>query len=130
VVQPPAPQPAPPPEHRKRLYTWIVGGVGAAALLAALGTGVASQLQYGDLSSKCTGNVCDPTAVDNAQKRIDTGKRLALATDILWPIGAAAVATGVVLFFLEGRHPHKERASLVVPFVGPSLGGLAVAHAF
>jgi hypothetical protein len=132
VAQPlaPQPQPSPPPEHRKRLYTWIVGGVGAAALLAALGTGVASQLQYGDLTSKCSGNVCDPTVVDNAQKRIDSGKRLALATDILWPIGAAAVATGVVLFFLEGRHPHKERASLVVPLVGPSLGGLAVAHDF
>ena len=125
--------PAPPPtapSHRKRLYTWIVGGVGVAALAAALGTGVASQLDYNDLSSKCTGNTCDPATVANAQSKINSGKKLAVATDVLWPIGAAAVAAGVVLFFVEGRHGHKEHASLVVPLVGPSLGGLAVARDF
>ncbi|HEY2742996.1 MAG TPA: tetratricopeptide repeat protein [Polyangia bacterium] len=128
VVARPLPSP-PPPAHRKRLYTWIVGGVGVGALAAALGTGVASQLSYDDLSSKCTSNVCNPSVVASAQHKIDQGKQLALATDILWPIGAAAVATGVVLFFVEGRHP-KEHASLVVPLVGPSLGGLAFAHDF
>ncbi len=127
VVTPPTTPPA--PAHRKRLATWIVGGIGVGALAAALGTGIASQLSYNDLKSKCTGNVCDPNAVADAQHKIDQGKKLALATDILWPIGAAAVATGVILFFVEGRHP-KEHASLVVPFVGPSLGGLAVAHDF
>jgi len=124
---------APPPtapSHRKRLYTWIVGGVGVAALAAALGTGVASQLDYNDLSSKCTGNACDPATVANAQSKINSGKRLALATDVLWPIGAAAVAAGGVLFFVAGRHGPKEHASLVVPLVGPSLGGLAVARDF
>lgn len=127
----PAPAPTPPPStaHRKRLYTWIVGGIGLGALAGALATGVTSQVSYNDLNGKCTNKVCDPSTVADAQHKIDTGKKLALATDILWPIGAAAVATGVVLFFVEGRHP-KEHASLVVPFVGPSLGGLAVAHDF
>ena len=120
---------AAPAPHRKRLYTWIVGGVGVAALAAALGTGVASQLSYNDLSSKCSGNVCNPATVPNAQSKIDSGKKLALATDILVPVGAAAVATGVVLFFVEGRHK-REHASLVVPLVGPSLGGVAFAHDF
>jgi Tetratricopeptide repeat len=130
VVQTAAPAPAPPPPPpRKRLYTWIVGGIGVGALAAALGTGVASQLSYNSLNSQCTGSVCNPSVDGGAQHKIDAGKHLALATDILWPIGAAAVATGVVLFFVEGRHP-KEHASLVVPFVGPSLGGLAVAHDF
>jgi hypothetical protein len=137
AVKPPPPaalvkEPAAPttaPTHRKRLYTWIVGGVGVAALAAALGTGIASQLSYNDLKDKCTGNVCDPGTVANAQSKIDSGKKLALATDILWPIGAAAVATSVVLFFVEGRHP-KEHASRVVPLVGPSQGGLAFARDF
>lgn len=126
------PQPAPPPTptHRKRLATWIVGGIGVAALAAALGTGVASQLDYNDLSSKCTGNACDPATVSNAQNKINSGKKLAVATDVLWPIGAAAVAAGVVLFFVEGRHGHKEHASIVIPLVGPSSGGLAVARDF
>ncbi|HEX9100985.1 MAG TPA: tetratricopeptide repeat protein [Polyangia bacterium] len=128
---PPATASAPvAPAPRKRLYTWIVGGVGVAALAAALGTGVASQLDYNDLSSKCTGNACDPAMVANAQSKINSGKKLALATDVLWPIGAAAVVAGVVLFFVEGRHASKERARLILPLVGPSLGGLAVAHDF
>ncbi len=116
--------------RRKRLYTWIVGGVGVAALAAALGTGIASQLDYSDLSSKCTGNACDPTTVANAQTKINTGKKLAIATDVLWPVGVAAVAAGAVLFFVEGRHHKSEHASVVVPLVGPSLGGLAVARDF
>ena len=129
VAKSPPPPSAPPPAHRKRVYTWVVGGIGLGALAAALGTDVASQLSYDDLKSKCTGNVCDPNVVASAQHKIDQGKHLALATDILWPIGAAAVATGVVLFFVEGRHP-KEHASRVVPLVGSTLGGLALAHDF
>jgi tetratricopeptide (TPR) repeat protein len=120
-LQPPAAVKAPPPTtiapppapHRKRVYTWIVGGVGVAALAAALGTGIASQLAYNDLSSKCSGTTCDPATVGNAQGKIDSGKRLALATDILWPIGAAAAVTGIVLFFVEGRH-HKEHGGLAI----------------
>ena len=124
ATAPPAAPPAPAP--RKRVATWIVGGIGLGALAAALGTGVASQVAYNDLSSKCTGDRCDPSL----QGKINSGRRLAVATDVLWPIGAAAVATAVVLFFVEGRHGHKERASVVVPLVGPSLGGLAVARDF
>jgi tetratricopeptide (TPR) repeat protein len=120
-LQPPAAVKAPPPTtiapppapHRKRVYTWIVGGVGVAALAAALGTGIASQLAYNDLSSKCSGTTCDPATVGNAQGKIDSGKRRALATDILWPIGAAAAVTGIVLFFVEGRH-HKEHGGLAI----------------
>jgi tetratricopeptide (TPR) repeat protein len=103
VAQPqPPPQPAPPPApaHRKRVATWVVGGIGVGLLAAALGTGVASQLDYNDLSGRCMANMCDASD----QKKIDSGKRLAIATDVLWPIGAAAVVTGVVLFFVEGRH--------------------------
>jgi tetratricopeptide (TPR) repeat protein len=115
---------------RKRKWTWIVGGVGVGLLAAALGTGVASQLTYNDLNNKCSGGHCDPTVVADAQHRIDRGKQLALATDVLWPIGAAAVATSIVLFIVEGRRPVAEKQARLVPLVSPSLGGLAVARDF
>lgn len=118
------------PAHRQRRWTFIVGGVGVAALAAALGTGIASQLAYNDLDGKCTGGHCDPATVPNAQSRIDSGKRLALATDVLWPIGAAAVVAGVVLFFVEGRHPAERPRARLIPLVAPTLGGLAVAREF
>ena len=118
-----------PPARRHRLWTWIVGGVGVAALAAALGTGVASQNGYNDLNSQCPDGQCDPAVVSSPQAKIDRGRHLALATDVLWPIGAAALATGVALFFLEGRRAPRRHARLV-PWFAPSSGGLAVARDF
>ncbi len=126
----PTQPPAPSLWHRKRLWTWIVGGVGLGALAAALGTGVASQVTYNDLGNKCPGGHCDPATVPDAQSRIDRGSKLALATDVLWPVGAAAVAAGVALFFLEGRHPVERPHARLLPLVAPSCGGLAVARDF
>ena len=115
VAPPPARLAPPPPppmtstsgRHHRR-WTWIVGGAGVALLGAALGTGIASQLDYNGLHTDCPGHAC--ASGGNYQSRIDSGKQLSLATDVLWPVGAAAVATGVVLFFLEGRHGHTHAA--------------------
>lgn len=142
--RPPAPAPAtaaeaatssaaaaapPPPAPRHRRWAWIVGGLGLGALAAAVGTGAASQNAYNDLSSRCPDGRCDPAVVSGAQARIDRGHALALATDVLWPVGAAALAAGVVLVFVEGRAAPRRRARLA-PFVGPTGGGLAVARDF
>jgi tetratricopeptide (TPR) repeat protein len=124
---PPAPAAAAAPP-RKRKWTWIVGGVGVAALAGALGTGIASQLEYNSLASSCTNNKCSPSKVSDPQGRIDRGRQLALATDVLWPVGAAAVAASVVLFVVEGRHPATH--ARVAPWLTPSSGGLAVARDF
>jgi tetratricopeptide (TPR) repeat protein len=116
VAQPTPAPPAPPPRHRT--WTWIAGGIGLGALVAALGTGIASQLSYNDLGNKCgTSNVCAP----NLSGQIDSGKQLALATDILWPIGAAAMVTAIVLFVVEGRHASRHAG------LTPSTGGFAFA---
>jgi hypothetical protein len=111
------------------VWTWVVGGIGVAALGAALGTGIASQLDYNDLNAACTHNHCDPNSVSDAQGRVDRGKQLALSTDILWPIGAAAVVTAGILFFVEGRQPTKRHAR-VAPFLVPGAGGVIVARDF
>jgi tetratricopeptide (TPR) repeat protein len=132
VVPTPAPvaatAPQPAPAHRKRVWTWVVGSIGVASLAAALGTGISSQLIYHDLNSKCTNDKCDPAVVPNAQSQIDKGRNLATATDVLWPIGAVALATSIVLFVYEGRPAAKH--ARVAPFFGPSAGGLVVAHDF
>jgi hypothetical protein len=88
--------------HRRK-WTWVVGGTGAGLLVAALGTGVESQLEYTHLNAACMSNVCNPSQ----QGDIDRGKRLSIATDVLWPVGAAAVGVGIVLFVVEGRRSHQ-----------------------
>jgi tetratricopeptide (TPR) repeat protein len=122
VVAQPAAQPPPPPRHRR--WTWIVGGIGIGVLAAALGTGIASQLSYNDLGSKCPSNLCS----GDLSGQVDSGKQLAIATDVLWPIGAAAMVTAIVLFAVEGRHASTRAAR--TPFATPSTGGMAFAHAF
>jgi tetratricopeptide (TPR) repeat protein len=92
--------PVPPPKMKPRhLWSYAVGGVGLGVLAAALGTGVAAQLDYDDLNSKCPQMVC-PASL---RGEVDRGTSLALATDVLIGVGAAAVATGVVLFVVELR---------------------------
>jgi tetratricopeptide (TPR) repeat protein len=137
--KPAPPQPTPPPTTataapppttatsapaaskpaRKRVWTWVVGGIGLGLLAGALGTGISAQLDYGDLNNHCMMNACSTSYAGEAS----TGKQLALATDVLWPIGAAAMVTAIVLFVVEGRHPSPAtRAHLA-----PSGGSLALA---
>jgi hypothetical protein len=101
--------------------SFVVGGAGAALLLAALGTGVAAQLAYNDLSAKCDVNmVCNA----NDKKLVDEqhlGRALTITTDVLLGVGGAALVTGVVLFIVELRRPTPARAWLT-----PAPGGLAV----
>jgi tetratricopeptide (TPR) repeat protein len=108
---------AAPARPRHHLYTWVLGGVGIGALGAALGTGITSQLDYNDLNGKCMSNVCNPSLRNEAS----TGKSLSLATDILWPVGAALVVTSVALFIIESKKGRVHAALLPTGMV---------AHAF
>jgi tetratricopeptide (TPR) repeat protein len=140
TAPPPPPSPPPPAQlttssppppaqltngTRHRRWTWIVGGAGVALLGAALGTGIASQLDYNGLHGDCPNHAC--ASGGNYQSRIDSGKSLSLATDVLWPVGAVAVATSVVLFFLEGRQGHAHAA--LVPAT-KTTGGSVYAYAW
>jgi tetratricopeptide (TPR) repeat protein len=108
VAAAPAPAPPPPPPRRPRhLPSLVVGGLGAAALLAAIGTGVSAQLLHDDLDSRCFNHTCAPSD----QADIDRGKALTISTDVLIGVGAAAVVTGVVLFVLEARRARPRHAS-------------------
>jgi tetratricopeptide (TPR) repeat protein len=117
VAPPPPAPPRPTTPSRHRRWTWIVGGVGLGLLGAALGTGIASQLSYNDLGQKCMSNICSASQ----SSEIASGKQLALATDVLWPIGAAAMVGAIVLFAVEGRHASAHA------MVTPSPGGVALA---
>jgi tetratricopeptide (TPR) repeat protein len=100
-AKPPEPAPASPavveqpPPKRRRVATWVVGGLGLGLL-----AGSVAQAHYDYLQSHCPGDRCD-TTVTQADK--DYGRTLTIATDVLWPIGLVAVGTAVALFFIEGR---------------------------
>jgi tetratricopeptide (TPR) repeat protein len=121
VAPPPQPQVAPQqpaqPMQLERKRNWwvpgtIVGSAGLVVLATALGTGLTAQAYYDDLKMKCQNNVCtDPKL---ATER-DTGQVLALTTDILLGVGAAATLTGVIILAVQSRRPHPPSQARVVP---------------
>lgn len=65
---------------------------GGAALLAGIGTGVATALEHGELATACPSKRC----AEEDAGRIDTVRALGITTDVLLGVGAAAAAAGAV----------------------------------
>ena len=117
-----APPPLGAPSPRRHVASWIVGGIGAGLLVAALGTGITAHLTYNDLVTKCGGTVCpgDKTLRDEAS----FGRALTISTDVLLAVGGATLATGVILFIIEARK--KPAATPAHAWLAPTPGGLQV----
>ena len=81
-----------PANQRWWLWPVVVGGAGAALMLGGVATGVMASSKQKELDDKCKDGVCDP----KLQATADSGKTLALVTDVLLIGGGAALATGVV----------------------------------
>ena len=99
-IDPPPPAVAPAP--RRHVASWIVGGIGAGLLVAALGTGVTAHVTYHDLFAQCMGTVCngnDPLLRDEAS----FGHALSISTDVLLTVGGATFITGIILFVVEAH---------------------------
>ncbi len=123
----PPPAPAPPPVEparpRRRLFTWIAGALGVAAFAGVLAAQLVAKNDRDQLQSMCDaqGNC----GFASAQSLIDGGRAAVYASYALIAVGTAALATGVVLFFVEGRAPAQAHASLA-PWLAPGGGGLAL----
>lgn len=97
TVTPPAP---------KRLWTWIVGGVGGAALIGA-GT-------FGYLASEAKNDFDKERWADKADELKATVESRSLTANILFGIGGAAMVGAVVLFFVEGSGSDSATAAVQV----------------
>jgi tetratricopeptide (TPR) repeat protein len=103
----PAAEPAPEPKQESSIVPWIVGGTGAAMVIAGIATGVVTLTKKNEINDACEQNGVCPSDFDLEAKR-DSAKTMALVTDVLLIGGGVAVATGVVLgFLLEGKPESK-----------------------
>ncbi|MDO8494607.1 MAG: hypothetical protein Q7S68_04650 [Deltaproteobacteria bacterium] len=73
--------------------------VGAAALGAAAGVGIVVNSKEKDFCPNCADPV--PMSQEVLDGRFSEGKTLALADNILWSVGGAALVTGGILLILE-----------------------------
>jgi tetratricopeptide (TPR) repeat protein len=99
-----APRPAPvsPVSDGKRAVLTRAGvglaTIGAALILVSIGTGVGALSARKDYDAGCNAGHCQDDQYDSAH-------RLANATDVLLPLGVAAVVTSIVIFAVRPKVP-------------------------
>ena len=136
VAEKPAAQtPATRTEIKHSVVPWVLTGTGAALLVGSVATGVMAKGKANDLDDTCGGTTCP----SSEQSNVDSTRTLAITTDVLWSVGAAAAITGVVLWLtgaldeerqvVEARPRARDRRAVAFD-VAPSLVGNGVCTTF
>jgi hypothetical protein len=111
--------PAPPPKKPK-LLPYVIGGVGAASLVASDVFFAFRQTTASDLSDVCKNNVC-PKSKEDDFSRLKTYHYGSLVT---FGVGIAGVGTAAALLVLDARQAKKEAAGwTLIPNVTPHFAG-------
>jgi len=110
---PPAQQPAEEPKKGSPLRTvgYITAGVGVAALIGGVITGVMANSAEDDALSKCSGNTCQTSA----EADFDSAESMAMITNVLLIGGGVLAATGVTLIIVGGGKSSEKAASMTPP---------------
>lgn len=119
-------KPAPPSRrgmNRVRLTSYVVAGLGVAALATGIGFGIhASNLEQ-EVSE------VDNWTQENIDK-IDQGQRAELLSIVFSSTGAVLIGTGVVLFLTSRGDAAQEQPLAVTPVVGDRRVGLSLSGRF
>jgi len=113
--------PAPAPVEHRSPVPWIVGGVGVVGLGIGTVFGLKAISNADNARELCPNGQCNDQA---GQKAADDAHTQATISNVSFIVGAAAVATGVVLYFTL---PTKQSTQVgVVPLFDQSSAGLAL----
>jgi hypothetical protein len=126
-----APAPVAEPEASSspvRTIGYVTGGVGIAALIAGVVTGVMTTQKENDARAQCNGTICPESAEADFQAASD----LAMVTNVLLIGGGVLTATGVTLVIVGGKKSGRESARQlrVTPHVSPFFAGLSAHGTF
>jgi hypothetical protein len=121
----PAPTPAADDEpaaesSNLKTWGWVTLGLGAAIAAGGGITGGLALKTNGELGDRCSGNVCTPDDQDDIDKR----DALAMTSNVLIGVGAAAVVAGVLMLVLGGDEETEGQVALR-PVMAPGLAGAA-----
>jgi hypothetical protein len=106
----------------------MVGSAGVAAVIAGVVVDVVAQGQR-PAASLCKSVAGREICKVEAQGPITTSNRLALAGDVTWAVGAAAIAAGAVLILVRRPAAAKDSAAPAV-VVAPGLGSVVLGGRF
>jgi hypothetical protein len=105
-----------------RTWGWVSLGVGGALLISGTVTGGLSLSLDRDLENECGGKTCPP-GHESEINRIDN---LAMATNVLLGVGAAATLTGILILAIYDDDPSTGSSVEVRPTVGSGFAGAEV----
>lgn len=102
---------------------WVLGGVSIAAIGAGVGFGLAAKTGVDDMRAPggCA-PFCDPA-------RVDVARRDMILANVLFGVGAAALATGVILTIVRPRTA-AEGPPIAAWHLGAGPGGLSLSGVF
>jgi hypothetical protein len=112
----------------RRTIGWVVAGVGAAALV---GSGVTFLVRNGaesDLDAECPTHTNCPRTLEST---VDRGQTMSTLTNVLFPVGLAGVAAGVVLVLVSRPKTSEPTSARIQDLrIAPALGGLSFGGRF
>lgn len=109
----------------RRVAAYTLGGIGAVGILGGVVTGVITWAQKDPIEANCRGKICNATG----QGAKDTAAITGMISTVLFPVGLAALGTGVVLYFTEpppSKFGSAEPQVRVGATMGPSAGTVEV----
>jgi hypothetical protein len=112
---------APPPKKKQMvtevdpLPAFVVGGIGIGVTGLGLGLGAVAMVTNSGADDHCTGSVCTQEGLDGH----DQADAFAWASNITVGVGLAAVATGVILYFVGPTHEVEATATSWAPTIVP-----------
>jgi len=106
---------------------WVALGLGAALLAGGGVTGGVALKKNGDLVDSCDGGVCDR----NKAGEIDSRDAMAMTTNVLLGVGAAAVVAGVLMLTVFDSDESADGGDASVgPTAGPGFAGVTAEWRF
>jgi hypothetical protein len=122
VMAPPvAPAPPPPPPSSTRTVGFVIGGIGAASLVAG---GVFGLLALGaSKDSKCDGCIDGSDELTNAKAAYSRANAFAWVTNIALGVGVVGLGVGTALVLTSGSGAKKRTAQLLLSPSGVGIGG-------
>lgn len=105
----------------RRIAAYVAGGVGAAALVGGAVTGGLAAGKKGVVSDHCkdTGQNDVWSCDAEGKAAADSGKSLATISSVMFGVGGAALAAGVILFLTEPKAKTTEGATR--PWISPEV---------
>ncbi|HEX3474921.1 MAG TPA: PEGA domain-containing protein [Kofleriaceae bacterium] len=132
-VQPAEPEPAPRGSiaRSRKLLGFGIGGAGVVAVGVSLVFGSQASSKKSDAEKLCGSDLActDMAAFNQAKQDVSDAKSKATVSTVLFGVGLAAIAGGVVVLITAPREPERATAHLV-PVVHDGGAGLALTGVF